>query len=132
MRYFVITLSMTLAASVAASTPAGAQETAGKLPAGVTQEMISQGASVFTGAGICAACHGPEAKGIPNLGADLTDDKWVHSDGSYEGILETIKNGVAPAKSTTGAAMPPKGGSNISEEQMKSVAAYVWRLWNRK
>ena len=109
------------------ATPAHSQAP-DSLPPGVPAKMISDGQSLFKGAGICAACHGPEAKGVPNLGADLTDQEWVHSDGSYDGILETIKNGVGPDKSSTGAAMPPKGGSSLSEDQMKAVAAYVWRL----
>jgi hypothetical protein len=27
---------------------------------------------------------------VPNLGADLTDDEWTHSDGGYEGIVKTV------------------------------------------
>ncbi len=107
---------------------ASAQQGPDSLPPGVTDAMISQGAALFTGAGICAACHGAEAKGIPNLGANLTDEEWSQSDGSYEKILETITNGVTPDKSTTGAAMPPKGGSSLGEDQLKAVAAYVWSL----
>lgn len=107
---------------------AGAQQAPDSLPPGVTAQMITQGASLFKGQGICAVCHGPEAMGIPNLGADLTDEEWIHGDGSYEATLETITKGVAPDKSTTGAAMPPKGGSSLNSDQLKAVAAYVWSL----
>lgn len=98
------------------------------LPDGVTQAMVTEGQGLFKGAGICIACHGPEAKGIPNLGADLTDGEWLHSDGSYDGILATIKAGVSADKSSTGTVMPPKGGSTLSDDQLKAVTAYVWRL----
>ncbi len=98
------------------------------LPEGVTDEMIANGKTVFGGAGICMVCHGPEGKGVANLGADLTDDEWLHSDGSYEGILATIEAGVTADKSSTGSVMPPKGGGSISDEQVKAVAAYVWSL----
>jgi len=108
--------------------PASAQEAPDSLPLGVTAAMIADGAKLFTGQGICQACHGPQGKGIPNLGADLTDAAWRHGDGSYDKILETITQGVDPSKSSTGAAMPPKGGSNLSEDQLKAVAAYVWSL----
>ncbi len=74
------------------------------------------------------ACHGTDAKGIPNLGADLTDQEWIHSDGSFEGILKSIIDGVTSDKSTTSTVMPPKGGSRISPEQLKAVAAYVWSI----
>ncbi|MFQ6045257.1 MAG: c-type cytochrome [Gemmatimonadales bacterium] len=117
------------AAAVAAAlgvlaTAARAQE----LPEGVTEAMIKEGATLFSGAGICAACHGPDAKGIPNLGGDLTDQEWVHSDGSFEGIVKSILEGVSADKSTTGTVMPPKGGSQLNESQVKAVAAYVWSL----
>jgi mono/diheme cytochrome c family protein len=90
--------------------------------------MVSQGASLFRGQGICTACHGPDAKGIANLGANLTDAQWLHCDGSYDGILQAIRAGVSADKSTTGAVMPPKGGSNLNDEQLRAVAAYVWSL----
>lgn len=111
---------------------ASAQQRSDSLPPGVTDAMISQGASLFGGAGICTACHGSKAKGIPNLGADLTDQEWSHGDGSYDAILETITKGVTPDKSTTGTAMPPKGGSSLNEDQLKAVAAYVWSLSRSK
>jgi len=101
--------------------PAVAQD----LPAGVTEKMVSDGANVYKGSGLCFACHGPEAKGIPGLGADLTDSEWIHMDGSYEKIVELITSGTTSA---AGVAMPPKGGSAISETDVKTVAAYIWRL----
>lgn len=105
---------------------AAAQET----PEAVTPEAISQGETLFKGAGLCGACHGASAKGIPNLGADLTDDEWLHSDGTFEGILESIVDGVSSDKSSSGTVMPPKGGSALSDEQLEAVAAYVWSLSN--
>jgi cytochrome c oxidase cbb3-type subunit 3 len=97
----------------------------------VTKAMIEEGASYFAGRGLCHACHGPEGKGIPNLGADLTDDEWLHSDGSFEGILKTIMTGVSQDKSSTGTVMPPKGGSSLSNDQLKAVTAYVWSFTNK-
>ena len=99
-----------------------------QLPEGVTPEMVSQGKEIFAGAGLCHVCHGPEGKGMPGLGANLTDDEWLHSDGSYQGIVNTIMNGVDASESSTGTAMPPKGGSGISDDQVKAVAAYVYTL----
>lgn len=99
-----------------------------ELPEGVTAEMVAEGQQVYGGAGICSSCHGPEGAGVPNLGADLTDDEWVHSDGSYEGIVEGIMTGVTAQESSSGVPMPAKGGTNITDEQVKAVAAYVWTL----
>jgi len=99
-----------------------------ELPEGVTEAMIREGQRVFGGAGICTACHGPQGRGIPNLGADLTDDEWLHSDGSYAGIVRTIREGVPADRSSTGTVMPPKGGSSINDDAVARVAAYVWSL----
>jgi cytochrome c oxidase cbb3-type subunit 3 len=41
---------------------------------------------------VCAACHNPDGKGNPALGApNLTDDVWLH--GSGANIVETISRG---------------------------------------
>ncbi len=113
---------------LALAAPYAAAQESDSLPPGVTETMISDGAAIFAGAGTCFVCHGQDAKGVPNLGADLTDDEWTHADGTYESILETI---LAGAQGETGAVMPPKGSPNISEAQVKSVAAYVWSLSHR-
>ncbi|MCJ7629185.1 MAG: cytochrome c [Longimicrobiales bacterium] len=105
--------------------PAAAQVTPTTMPTGVTPKMISDGGGIFKGAGLCFACHGQDAKGMPGLGANLTDSEWIHIDGSYEKIVETITKGTT---SSAGVAMPPKGGSAISEADVKALAAYVWSL----
>lgn len=119
--------------AAAAETPA-AQPTAApqqgemQLPEGVTAEMVAQGKEIFGGAGLCNVCHGPNGGGVPGLGANLTDDEWLHSDGSYDGIVQTVMEGVDASASSVGTAMPPKGGSGITDEQVKAVAAYVFTL----
>lgn len=99
-----------------------------ELPEGVTQAMIEEGKGIFSGAGICASCHGPNGEGIPSLGANLTDDEWLHTDGTYESIVESITNGVTAQESSSGVPMPAKGGTAITDEQVRAVAAYVWTL----
>jgi len=124
----ILTLPLAFASAVAA------QQTT--LPQGVTPAMIAQGETLFKGPGICTACHGADAKGVPGLGANLTDDEWLHSDGSYEGIVNSVTHGVASDKSSSGTVMPPKGGrvmppkggSQLTDDQVRAVAAYVWSL----
>ncbi|MGD2135041.1 MAG: c-type cytochrome [Gemmatimonadales bacterium] len=111
---------------VVGTTALAAQAT--DLPEGVTQTMIDAGESLFTGPGICTACHGTDGSGVPGLGADLTDDEWLHGDGSYAAILETVRDGVSADASSTGTVMPPKGGSQLNDAQLEAVAAYVWSL----
>ena len=99
-----------------------------ELPDGVTKEMIEQGKAVYGGAGICSSCHGPAGAGIPSLGANLTDAEWLHSDGSYDGVVKTVMDGVTAQASSSGVPMPAKGGTNISDDDVNAVAAYVWTL----
>lgn len=114
---------LVVAGSVA---PAAAQAKPTAHPAAVTDESIAKGKEIFTKGGLCYACHGSEAKGA--VGPNLTDGEWLHSDGSYEAIVATVTSGVPKEKSKSGIVMPPKGGSSISEDDVKLVAAYVWSL----
>jgi len=107
---------------------AAAAQVPDSLPDGVTPQMIQEGTQLFVGAGICMACHGMDAKGAPNLGPDLTDDEWLHGDGSFEAIVGQILEGVPLDQSKSGQIMPPKGGSGLTDDQVRAVAAYVWSL----
>jgi mono/diheme cytochrome c family protein len=102
----------------------------GQLPAGVTPEMVTKGKKLFTGAGLCLACHGPDGKGL--TGPNLTDQEWLHIDGSYDQIVKQVLSGVDDKLSKSGQIMPPKGGSSINDADVKAVAAYVWSLSRKK
>jgi mono/diheme cytochrome c family protein len=99
----------------------------GALPPGVTPEMVAAGQQIFTGAGGCMACHGPDATGTP-LAPNLTDNEWINISGrNYDEIVNLIKTGV-PTPKQAPAPMPPRGGSNITDDQVNQVAAYVVSL----
>ena len=104
------------------------QQQAVDLPEGVTMEMVNQGREIYAGAGLCYTCHGATGEGVPGLGANLTDEDWLHSDGSFEGILETVTNGVDTSASSSGTPMAARGGSGITDDQVRAVAAYVLTL----
>jgi cbb3-type cytochrome c oxidase subunit III len=115
---------LVVAVSCMAAAPAVAQE---KLPAGVTPAMIAKGKTIFTSTGLCFACHGMDAKG--SVGPNLTDGTWIHGKGTYPEIVQIVTTGITVAQAKTGkGAMPPKGGSQISDDDVKAVAAYVWSL----
>jgi cbb3-type cytochrome c oxidase subunit III len=95
-------------------------------PAGVTPAAIAKGDSIYHKDGLCYACHGTNAEGA--VGPNLTDAEWLHGDGSYDMIVATVTSGVPAEKAKKGVPMPPKGGSAITEEQVKAVAAYVYSL----
>jgi glucose/arabinose dehydrogenase/mono/diheme cytochrome c family protein len=111
--------------------PDAGANAAGKpaLPSGTTARQVALGAQVFrgeVGGAPCSGCHGQDGKGTP-LGADLTAGKWLWGDGSLAAITQTIVDGVPSPKNHTGA-MPPKGGADLSSQQVSAVAAYVWTL----
>ena len=68
----------------------------------------------------CAACHGPEGKGNPLLGApNLSNGIWLYG-GRQEQIAHSLRigrNGVMPAY-----------GSTLSEDKIHLVAAYIYGL----
>lgn len=96
------------------------------LPPGVTPAMVTQGKKIFTGKGLCVACHGDAGKG--GIAPSLRDSVWIHSKGSYEDIVAQVRNGVPAESSATKVVMPPRGGSSISDAELAAVAAYVWSL----
>jgi mono/diheme cytochrome c family protein len=108
----------------AAEEPAAALDM--DLPEGVTAAMVTQGEALFSGLGLCFSCHMAGGVGSP-AAPDLTDDVWLNIDGSYESIVQNVITGV-PAPKEFPAPMLPKGGSAISDEEVRAVAAYAWTL----
>ena len=97
------------------------------LPAGVTAAQVAEGRQIFTGQGICYTCHGPDAKGT-QLAPDLTDDEWLQLSGrNLDEIEQLIRTGV-PNPAQHPSPMPPMGGANLTDEQVRAVAAYVASL----
>jgi len=121
---FVMVAILAAAAETAAQMP-------DSLPPGVTSQMVRNGQLLFEGPGLCTSCHGRDGKGTIGTGADLTDDVWSHSDGSFTAILDQIKSGVPKEHSAGGSQMPERGASRLTENQLRAIAAYVWTLSRR-
>ena len=69
---------------------------------------------------VCAACHGPEGRGNPQLGApSLADDIWLHG-GGQGAIVETILKGRA--------SQMPAHKDLLSPAKIHLVTAYVHSL----
>lgn len=100
----------------------------GTLPAGVTIQMIQQGDAVFHGAGGCVTCHGADALGMPDAGSALTTG--VHFiPPEFPAIDSLVTAGIAESVTRSSIAMPPRGASsNLTADQIKQVAAYVWAI----
>jgi hypothetical protein len=102
------------------------------VPAGATQEMVALGERVFrgeVGGAPCTGCHGTNATGT-TLGPNLTDTQWLWGDGSYAAIAKIIAAGVPQPKQYR-SPMPPKGGAELTPDQVSAVAAYIWGLSHR-
>ena len=66
---------------------------------------------------VCAACHGPEGKGNPMLGApNLTDNVWLYG-GDFDTIAATIRNGRN--------GQMPAHRPIIGEDRVRLAAAWV-------
>jgi mono/diheme cytochrome c family protein len=109
------------------TTPVTAQAEEGSA---ATPAVIARGDSVYHGPGNCYACHGAKAEGL--VGPSLVDAEWIHSKGTYEDILAQVNQGITKEQSKSGIPMPAKGGSAISDEDAKAVAAYVHSLGKKQ
>jgi glucose/arabinose dehydrogenase/mono/diheme cytochrome c family protein len=120
----------------AAQPPEGTHPNAGgaatrtlPVPQGATRQMVELGERIYrgqVGGAACTGCHGDSAQGTP-LGPALTGKNWLWSDGSYNGIKNTITAGVPQPKQYR-SPMPPMGGAQLTPDQVSAVAAYVWGL----
>ena len=69
----------------------------------------------------CAVCHGENGEGDITQGApNLADAIWLYG-GDYDTIRETVTN-------SRFGIMPPMGGADLSEAEIRAVAVYVHQL----
>lgn len=86
-------------------------------------EPLTDAASLANGREIylknCIPCHGQQGEG--GIGPNLTDDYWIHGDGSINAIIRTVRNGV-----------PIKGmiawKNYLRPQQIHEVGSYVLTL----
>ncbi len=108
------------ATATAPVTPAATTSSAAPSP-----QLLASGDEVFHSSS-CLVCHGEDAKGT-SVGPDLTDATWLSGDGSVAAIATIISEGVDAPKQFR-SPMPALGGANLSGDDLKAVAAYVWSL----
>jgi disulfide bond formation protein DsbB len=117
--------------AVAAAAPTEAQKAEALAAAGGDAELagfIAHGTTIF--ASTCSACHGKDAKGLPNLGKDLVHSTFCKSLDD-DALLAFVKRGRDPSDpaNTTKVGMPPKGGNPaLSDDDLLDVIAYVRSL----
>ncbi|HEU4563884.1 MAG TPA: c-type cytochrome [Gemmatimonadaceae bacterium] len=98
------------------------------LPSGVTLAMIRQGDSVYHGKGGCVTCHDPEGMGMPNAGSAISLGlNFIPV--TPQAIDSLVTAGIPEAVTRTAVAMPGRGASgNLTPDETKQVAAYVWAI----
>ncbi len=112
-----------------APAPAPAQPAATQPPAAPAMPAgdAANGKAAFA---TCAGCHGPDAKGLPGLGKDMTTSAFI-KDQTDEQLMAFIKTGrpAGDPANTTGVDMPPKGGNPaMTDQQIMDVIAYMRSL----
>ncbi len=78
----------------------------------------------------CTACHGPEGKGVPGLGKDMTTSAFIDRLSDIE-LAEFIKRGRAidDPLNTTGIAMPPNGlNVALTDDDLMAVVKFIRSL----
>lgn len=87
-----------------------------------------KGEAVFIGT--CSACHGPDAKGLPGLGKDMTISTFIKgmTDDEFFKFVH-VGRPASDKLNTTGVDMPPKGGNPaLTEQDLANVIAYIRTL----
>jgi mono/diheme cytochrome c family protein len=98
------------------------------LPAGMTISMIEQGDEIFHRKGACVTCHGPDALGVPASGSALTHGV-AFIPAEWSPIDSLITAGMPEDLTRTPIAMPARGAqSNLTADEVRLVAAYVWAI----
>jgi mono/diheme cytochrome c family protein len=110
--------------STGGQTPAPAKQ--GAVPAGATAADVTEGEKIFSSTGNCFTCHGAGGTGSA-LAPALNDAQWLHIKGDFAEIQQIVNTGV-PTPKQAPAAMPAKGGAQLSAQQVKQVAAYVYSI----
>lgn len=79
---------------------------------------------------VCSACHTPAGTGMAALGApNLTDDIWLYDTG--ENTDESIRSVILRSIEEGNAGVMPPHKDILSEEKIKTLAAYVYALSNQ-
>ena len=123
----IVALGLSVSLVTACAGGAGARPAAGVAVAKSAGDP-TKGKALF--AQTCAACHGPDGKGLPGLGKDMTTSAFIKSQTDPQ-LVEFVKKGrpsTDPAN-TTKVDMPPKGGNPaMTDAQIGDVVAYIRTL----
>lgn len=78
----------------------------------------------------CFVCHGPTGSGVPTLGANLRQSKFIHTRSDQQ-LITFIKMGRQPGDPNTvfNGTMPPRGGNPMLDDTgLQDVVAFLRTL----
>lgn len=122
---FALVLVMAACAPASRETPGAPSKSSGTQNVSATLGDAIKGKTLFGSS--CASCHGPDAKGLPNLGKNLTTSTFVKSQDDKQ-LLSFIKKGrpAGDPANTTGVDMPPKGGNPaITDANLNDIISFI-------
>ncbi len=114
-------------AAVATVAAADGGEAAALAMAALDPEAVKRGKRAYLS---CLACHGRDGTGVKGIGKDLIHSPFSR-DTPDEELVAFIKVGRGPSDpaSTTGLAMPPKGGNPaLKDDQIRDIVVYLRSL----
>jgi mono/diheme cytochrome c family protein len=138
LRLATLLTPMLVVLSACGTAPGSAAAAAGPAPKGppaeVTAARIEDGRRLFNN-GVCVNCHGVAGIGTGN-GPPLSDDTWLHGNGGYSQLVSIITDGfqlsdlmdASYRQSMPSRGENPRSGKKFTDDEVKSVAAYVWSL----
>jgi glucose/arabinose dehydrogenase/mono/diheme cytochrome c family protein len=97
-------------------------------PRGSGSARVENGRELFNVT--CIACHGVHGQGIPNLGANLQQSKFI-AQTSDDTLVAFIKTGRVPGdpRSVLNLTMPPRGGNpSLDDAGIRDIVAYLRTL----
>lgn len=94
-------------------------------PESISSSDVQQGKALY---GLsCIVCHGPEGRGVPSMGANLRDSRFVsiQTDESLAAFIKTGRPSDDP-KSILKLTMPPNGGNpTLDDTARRQLVAYL-------
>jgi disulfide bond formation protein DsbB/mono/diheme cytochrome c family protein len=91
-------------------------------------DAFTEGARFYQQA--CAACHGPEAEGVPGLGNSLVTSEFIqsHDDASVLAMVRAGRTANDP-DNVTGLVMPPRGGRpDLTDQNLLVIIGFLRNL----
>ena len=104
--------ALALAAALFASVGVASVASAAPAPQTPTPAELATGAAVY--GRTCVLCHGPDGKGVPNMGNELAMKD-----------VAAMKDKIAKGIVNPGDKMPPMGATSLSPEELDGVAKYI-------